>query len=698
MRDLRRYGAIGNLIADDTAAINAACLVASTQGGGDIWVDGTLRCLVNSANIAVGNNTRLTGPHIRPGLFQPYTTVGLQAQGGAIWLNTSYSIQLAPGTGSGSSVAGNAAVSGLYIIAKGTVVPTSAGQAAAVVAAFAGTAVTIVGTTTTGDLTGIDCYVGHCCILGFQYAIYGAISDRTVIEYVSGDNTNGIYLNNTNDLARISHCHFWDFLTYYYIAESWRSGSAYFLDTAAEGVQLIGNFCYGYIIGFNVQAPSVVLTNCWADADQALTQANSMSFNLVGNDIKLIGCQASSHEYGYYINSGGFVEMQGCSSWGAPSNCAYNIYVNEVGYLRIQGGMIWGSATGLTLPSTAFIGMASANIVSYSIDGVTFWAQGVPASNVPAFSISGAAAFVGNIGQNCIYAGACSGPTETQDVRNIQTTGSPIYPNIHARFSYGGATGFTDNILQAGGGPGAGTTSSNNVSVYKINAFGSAGAGGFFPAASMRFQLAAVPTTTASPGIIILSTTSTGAVIETDAVLVDDAQNFCPVTDDAVSCGKSGARWSTVWAANGSIQTSDARAKNVVGEVPGLSFVKLLKPVRYSWKIGGNKVIRQKYHDAMTGEEIPEGMAVPRNAIAGALVTKAVPGKRIHWGLIAQDVKVAADQVGSDFGGYIKTDSANPTSDEGLRYDQFIAPLVKAIQEQQAQILALQAEMAALKK
>jgi hypothetical protein len=131
---------------------------------------------------------------------------------------------------------------------------------------------------------------------------------------------------------------------------------------------------------------------------------------------------------------------------------------------------------------------------------------------------------------------------------------------------------------------------------------------------------------------------------------VDTSGHFIPYADNAYTCGKSGARWSVIWAATGTISTSDARQKTEIeGSDLGLDFVKQLHPVSYRW----------------------------------------VDGTRRHYGLIAQEVKAS---LGSkDFAGYIKSDLNDPESDEGLRYDQFIAVLVRAVQELSAQVDALQA-------
>ena len=47
--------------------------------------------------------------------------------------------------------------------------------------------------------------------------------------------------------------------------------------------------------------------------------------------------------------------------------------------------------------------------------------------------------------------------------------------------------------------------------------------------------------------------------------------------------------------------------------------------------------------------------------------------------LIAQQVRAALGE--RDFAGHILTDPQDPDSEQGLRYDAFIAPLIAAVQE-----------------
>lgn len=162
--------------------------------------------------------------------------------------------------------------------------------------------------------------------------------------------------------------------------------------------------------------------------------------------------------------------------------------------------------------------------------------------------------------------------------------------------------------------------------------------------------------------------------------------NFYPGFDNTGSNGKSGYRWSAVWAANGTIQTSDPRTKTDIQDSSlGLDFINKLRPVSYKFKVGGNKVLGEVVEEAVYDEDgnlVSEAVIKP--------VVHPVEGKRQHFGLLTTNVKEALGGV--DFGGYIKTDINDADSEEALRYDEFIAPLVKAVQELSAKVSALEAK------
>ena len=108
----------------------------------------------------------------------------------------------------------------------------------------------------------------------------------------------------------------------------------------------------------------------------------------------------------------------------------------------------------------------------------------------------------------------------------------------------------------------------------------------------------------------------------------------------------------------------------------GLDFINALNPVSYKWKVRLNEVT------PVEGEG-----AGPH----GQIVTP-IAGVRTHYGLIAQQVKAVLGD--KDFAGYID-DAA--TGEKGLRYTEFLGPMIKAIQELNAKVEAQAAEIAALK-
>ncbi|MCY9855796.1 phage tail protein [Vibrio mediterranei] len=136
---------------------------------------------------------------------------------------------------------------------------------------------------------------------------------------------------------------------------------------------------------------------------------------------------------------------------------------------------------------------------------------------------------------------------------------------------------------------------------------------------------------------------------------------------------------------DGSVQAaSDRRDKadiNYDGAL-GLDFILKQKPCSY------------RYDQRMLYWERTRDGDVIKHPSDG---TKA--GKRHHQGLIAQDVKMVMDELGVDFAGYRDlsinaTENNRDLSDRKmLVYEEFIAPLIKAVQEQQNQIEELKKQL-----
>ena len=152
-----------------------------------------------------------------------------------------------------------------------------------------------------------------------------------------------------------------------------------------------------------------------------------------------------------------------------------------------------------------------------------------------------------------------------------------------------------------------------------------------------------------------------------------DNSQFYPTADNARSIGLGSNRYTAIYAVNGTIQTSDEREKtDIIDSDLGLDFVSKLRPVSFKWKIGQNNVTNETIIDE-EGNETTKEIVTPRAGI------------RNHYGLIAQQVKeVLGDK---DFGGFVHDTETDTMS---LRYDQFISPLIKAIQELTARVQYLE--------
>jgi hypothetical protein len=119
-------------------------------------------------------------------------------------------------------------------------------------------------------------------------------------------------------------------------------------------------------------------------------------------------------------------------------------------------------------------------------------------------------------------------------------------------------------------------------------------------------------------------------------------------------------------------QVSDQREKNNIADSDlGLGFINALTPRKYTKNFG-----------ASVFQELDENN-IPRYSIR--------EGVRPHYGLIAQEVKqVMNDQSISDFGGWKIQDTTDANSTQFLAYEEFISPMIKAIQELSAKVDALE--------
>ena len=158
---------------------------------------------------------------------------------------------------------------------------------------------------------------------------------------------------------------------------------------------------------------------------------------------------------------------------------------------------------------------------------------------------------------------------------------------------------------------------------------------------------------------------------------------FCPAVNNKLRLGSPSLKWTMVYAINGTINTSDKNEKENIVDLDSefaKDFIMDLKPVSF----------------------------------------KRIEGDRTHYGLIAQDVEETLDKfdlTSMDFGGlckdqkveqiYTEDEEGNPHYEQkevngefiyGLRYEEFIAPLIKTVQLQQQEIEELKQRIEELER
>lgn len=146
---------------------------------------------------------------------------------------------------------------------------------------------------------------------------------------------------------------------------------------------------------------------------------------------------------------------------------------------------------------------------------------------------------------------------------------------------------------------------------------------------------------------------------------------------------------------------SDARDKADIRDSKlGLEFIMSLRPVQWRWDYRSDYLPELPEDFSEWAKEDRDKWVDENNIQNLDINTKDGSKKRtrFHNGFIAQEVKESADYIGIDFAGYQDNSVLGSADDtKGLVYEEFIAPLVKAVQEQQKIIEELQDEVEGLR-
>jgi len=142
-----------------------------------------------------------------------------------------------------------------------------------------------------------------------------------------------------------------------------------------------------------------------------------------------------------------------------------------------------------------------------------------------------------------------------------------------------------------------------------------------------------------------------------------DIPMWGPAVDSQLSSGGSSYCWSNVYADAGVTSCSDSKyKKDIQTETLGLEFINDLVPIAFKFKKEGK---RPKSHD------------------------------RVYHGLLANEVEAALQNAGleyEDFAGIEENLDDDGDRWLGLKYEQLIAPLIKAVQELSAEVETLKGD------
>ena len=274
------------------------------------------------------------------------------------------------------------------------------------------------------------------------------------------------------------------------------------------------------------------------------------------------------------------------------------------------------------------------------------------------------------VGDSALYSNGTGSPTSSQAVENV---------SVGSKAMFGNTTGYQNtavgsralNTNATGGGNSA--FGANALSVVTGNSNSGIGNSVLINVTSGSFNSGVGAFTGPGPG--------GGGFTGTSALGFGSS----PTASNRINIGYSANN--NLVGVYGAVQNlSDGRFKSDVAEdVPGLAFITKLRPVTYH--LDAAKV------DVFTGVQAKiETANDPAMRSWYADRQREVSTEKLT-GFIAQEVEQAANEVGYDFDGVQRP--KNEGDHYTLGYSTFVVPLVKAVQEQQEQLVSQQRIIAA---
>jgi hypothetical protein len=372
-----------------------------------------------------------------------------------------------------------------------------------------------------------------------------------------------------------------------------------------------------YLAGAGISITGATIANTGdADGSDDITNATAAAGDVSGTFPTLTVTALQGTGIAATVPNAGELLRYNGTNW-TPSES------DTITYLAGAGISITGATIANTGDTDGSDDITNATAAAGDVSG-TF-----PTLTVTALQGTGVAATVPNAGELLRYNGTNWTPSESDTITYLAGAGISI---TGATIANTGDTDGSDDITNA-------TAAAGDVS-------------GTFPTLTVTaLQGTGVAATVPNAGELLRydGTNWTPEALTSSDLTVD--ASWIPNTDNTFALGSAGNRWTEVFAANGVINTSDARAKTNIQDLGyGLREIMMLHPVSYNWKT-----------DPAGQQKI------------GLLAQEVAP--------ILSEVVKTHTQVTDPATG--KVDSVE-LSMYGINYSDIIPVLVKGIQEQQA--------------
>jgi trimeric autotransporter adhesin len=258
--------------------------------------------------------------------------------------------------------------------------------------------------------------------------------------------------------------------------------------------------------------------------------------------------------------------------------------------------------------------------------------------------------------------------SNTSGMHNVAIGYAALNKNTNSRYNFAAGTEALNNNTTGYGNIAIGNRAlfSNTVSNYNtaIGNYAGANTSNYAAATFLGHN------TQAGPNLTNITAVGSGAFVTTS--------NQVRIGNQFVTSIGGQVSWSNL---------SDGRyKKNIRQNVHGLDFINSLRPVSYNVDVQGLNTYYNKSRNQGENEG-DETSTLNESAAKASMI--------IYNGFIAQEVEEAAKKLNYDFSGIDKPESSDGLY--GLRYSDFVVPLVKAVQELSIENKELKEENSQLK-